>query len=350
MAQAFDAGKLQLSGEPALAGDSVATFSVSSVGVLAYRAAAGKTRVYQAGWFDRQGNMTGSVNGVVDDPSARLSPDGERAGVRDAAQPALGDLWLMDLATSIRTRLTFYHSFGSNPVWSPDGSRVTFSAGNTFDTLYEKAVGGTGEKELLKEPGHQKVPSAWSSDSRFLLYHTPVLGKGGADLYVLPMEGPDHTSGKPVRLLGTKFNEAYGSFSPDGLWIAYACDESGRWEVYVRPFLAAGPSGPSLGEAKWQVSKEGFGAAAGAGQLAPKWRRDGQEIIFRGLNGSPVAVAVSTQKGVFNPGVPKQMFDAPANLSWDVTADGKRFLMVSAAPQNTRSLITVLNWQADLKH
>jgi Tol biopolymer transport system component len=184
-----------------------------------------------------------------------------------------------------------------------------------------------------------------------LLYHTPILGKGGADLYVLPVEGPDRTPAKPVRLLATKFNEAYGSFSPDGRWIAYASDESGRWQVYVRPFLPAGPSGPSLGDAKWQVSKEGFGDAADAGQLAPRWRSDGQEIIFRGLNGSPVAVAVSATGGVFNAGVPKQLFDAPANLSWDVTADGKRFLMVSANARVTRPVITVvLNWQADLKH
>jgi Tol biopolymer transport system component len=236
-------------------------------------------------------------------------------------------------------------------VWSPDGSRIIFSAGKAFDTLYEEAVGGTDEKELLKEPGNIKLPTAWSSNSRFLLYHTAVLGKGGADLYVLPVEGPDRTPAKPVRLLGTRFNEAYGSFSPDGRWVAYASDESGRWEVYVRPFLPAGPSGPSLGEAKWQVSKEGLGGAAGAGQLAPKWRSDGQEIIFRGLDGSPVAVAVSAKGDVFNAGAPKQLFDAPANLSWDVTADGKRFLMVSATSQASRPVITVvLNWQADLKH
>jgi eukaryotic-like serine/threonine-protein kinase len=354
MVQPFDAGKLQLRGEPALAAESAAlsdfgTFSVSPAGVLAYRTAPEGTRVYQGAWFDRQGNMTGTVNELVGDPSARLSPEGERAGVRDAGQTALGDVWILDFATGIRTRLAFRHSFGSIPVWSPDGSRVTFSGGNVFDTLYEKAVGGAEEKELLKQPGQMKIPSAWSSDARFLLYHTPVLGKGGADLYVLPMEGPDRTPGKPVRLLGTKYNEAYGSFSPDGRWIAYASDESGRWEVYVRPFLAAGPSGPSLGEAKWQVSKEGFGGAAGTGQLAPKWRRDGQEIVFRGLNGLPVAVDVSAKGGAFNAGMPKQLFDAPANLSWDVTADGKRFLMVSASQISRVPITVVLNWQTDLK-
>ena len=116
MVQPFDAGKLQLRGEPALAAESAAlpdfgTFSVSPAGVLAYRTAPEGTRVYQGAWFDRQGNMTGTVNGLVGDPSVKLSPDGGRAGVRDAGQTALGDVWILDFATGVRTRLAFRHSF-----------------------------------------------------------------------------------------------------------------------------------------------------------------------------------------------------------------------------------------------
>jgi eukaryotic-like serine/threonine-protein kinase len=203
----------------------------------------------------------------------------------------------------------------------------------------------------LKVPGEPKVPTSWSSDGHFLLYHTAILGRTGANLWVLPMEGPERTPRKPVLLLGTKFNEAYGSFSPDGRWAAYASDESGRYEVYVRPFIASGASGPSLGEAKWQVSKDGFGGAARAEQTVPKWRADGKEIIFRSPGGSPMAVDVSGSGATFQTGVPKQLFAAPANLGWDLTADGKRILMlVYTVQQNAQTPITVvLNWQGGLK-
>jgi hypothetical protein len=134
-------------------------------------------------------------------------------------------------------------------------------------------------------------------------------------------------------------------------WIAYTSNESGRLEVYVRPFLASGASGgsgstgaPSLGEGKWQVSKDG-------GELA-KWRADGKELIFRALNGSPMAVDVTTTGAAFQAGVPKQLFAPPPNVGdWDVTADGKRFLAaVPPVQQTTQTPITVvLNWQAALQ-
>jgi eukaryotic-like serine/threonine-protein kinase len=153
---------------------------------------------------------------------------------------------------------------------------------------------------------------------------------------------------KPVQLLASKFNEGPGSFSPDSRWIAYDSDESGRSEVYVRPFLTTGPSGaPSLGEGKkWQVSKDG-------GSSFPKgWRSDGKEIIFQSLKGSPMAVEVSTNGTAFEAGIPRQLFALPLGSSlWDVTADGQKFLVpVPSGAQGARTPITVvLNWQAELK-
>jgi Tol biopolymer transport system component len=143
-----------------------------------------------------------------------------------------------------------------------------------------------------------------------------------------------------VLLLGTEFNEDQGAFSPDGRWIAYRSNESGRPEIYVRPF---NPSGPSLGDGQWQISRDG-GAQ-------PKWRADGKEIVFRAPDGSPIAVDVSANGRGFQLGLPTQLFAAPTNQDWDVTADCKRFLMlVSPASQNAQTPITVvLNWQADLK-
>jgi serine/threonine protein kinase len=347
MAQPFDAKKLQLTGEPIAVAEQLGTsgfhgfFSVSPSGALAYRIDA-QGGGFQLTWFDRQGKTQGTFGDLRPDQGVALAADGTRAAVRDAFDAANGDIWMLDFARGVRTRLTFRQSAGSFPILSPDGSRVAFSAGNTYDTLYEKASSGAGdEKELFKKPGEIKFPSSWSRDGRFLLYYTSGIPQTGQDLWVLPLEG----NRKPALLLGTQFNERQASFSPDMRWIAYTSNEAGRPEVYVRPFLASGPSGaPSLGDGKWQVSKDG-------GTLA-KWLADGKDLLFRAPNGSPMAVDVTATGAAFQAGVPKQLFATPPNVGdWDVTADGKRFLAaVPPGQQATQTPITVvLNWQAALQ-
>ncbi len=343
MAQPFDAGRLELTGEPMAVAERLGIsgqhgfFSVSPSGALAYRTGASAAGL-QLTWFDRQGKSVGTFGELSSDQGIALSADGTRAAVRDEIVNSLGDIWTLDFARGVRTRFTFRHTPGSNPIWSADGSRIAFTAGNTLDTFYEKASSGAGdEKELLKKPGEIKAPTSWSRDGRFLLYNTFNTPKTQQDLWVLPLEGDR----KPVLLLGTTFNESEGSFSPDMRWIAYTSNESGRAEVYIRPFTA---SGPSLGEGKWQVSKDG-------GTLA-KWRADGKELIFRAPNGSPMAVDVTITGTAFQAGVPKQLFALPPNVGdWDVTADGKRFIAaVPPAQQNVQTPITVvLNWEAALK-
>ena len=155
---------------------------------------------------------------------------------------------------------------------------------------------------------------------------------------VLPLEGNDR---KPVPLVNTTFAEVQGSFSPDTRWFAYISNESGRFEVYVQPFTPPGSgSAPAVG--KWQISRDGG--------VRPKWRADGKELIFRALNGSPMAVDISTSPA-FQAGIPKPLFMMPANVgAWDVTADGKRFLVAVPVQQNANTPITVvLNWEAGLK-
>lgn len=243
-----------------------------------------------------------------------------------------------------RTRFTFRQSEGSPPVWSPDVSQIIFAAGGSSrDTIYERPASGAGdERELFTKPGEIKIPTSWSRDRRFLLYHTALVPKTGSDLWILPLEGDR----KPRLLLGTDFNESYGSFSPDGRWIAYISNESGRNEIYVRPFNASGSEGPSFGEGRWQVSRDGVAAAT------PKWRNDGKEIFFPSPTGSsPMSVPVSTGGTAFQAGVPRQLFTSPPNQGWDVTPDGNHFLMLaSPVQQDIQTPITVvLNWQGDLK-
>jgi Tol biopolymer transport system component len=247
-----------------------------------------------------------------------LSPDGKRATGRNNLSEAPGDIWTLDLTREVVTRFTFRQSPGSFPVWSADGSRIAFSAGKFVelrDTIFDKASSGASEeKELYKKPGEPMLPTSWSRDGRFLLYtevHTPNTRN---DVWVLPLEGDR----KPVLLLGTQFAEDLGTFSPDGRWIAYVSNESGRTEIYVRPFVTPGPSGtPALGERKWQISRNGG--------TEPHWHADGKEIFFE-ENGTMFAVDINTTGSTLDPGVPQRLFREP-NAGWDVTADGKRFLM-----------------------
>src|SRR5262249_940218 len=161
--------------------------------------------------------------------------------------------------------------------------------------------------------------------------------KSGNDMWVLPLE----RDRKPSLLLGTDFQEGGAVFSPDGRWVAYMSNESGRNEIYVRPFVASGSAGPSLGDGKWQASRDGGGQ--------PKWHSD-KEIIFRFQN-ARFAVDVNAAGTAFQIGTPKQLFTSAPDAGWDATSDGKRFMMLmSATPQTSQTPITVvLNWQADLK-
>jgi Tol biopolymer transport system component/predicted Ser/Thr protein kinase len=347
MAQSFDAGRLQLHGEPVPVAEHVATtgaigvFSVSPSGALAYRTGA-QSGSLQLTWFDRQGKIVSAFGQRGNDQLIVLSPDGTRGAVRDAPSFSSGDLWTLDFARGVRTRFTFRQTQSSGAVWSPDGSRIAFAAGGALATLYERPSSGVGdEKELLTEPGKLHVPTSWSRDGRFLLYYVNLAPKTGDDLWVLSFQGDR----KPVLLLATDFNEHNASFSPDMRWIAYASNESGRYEVYVRPFTVSGPSGaPALGESKWQVSKDG-------GDY-PKWRADGKEIIFQAPpNGATkMAVDVKASGAIFEIGVPQRLFQAQADGGWDVTADGKRFLLAGPQGQTAQVPITVvLNWPAQLK-
>jgi Tol biopolymer transport system component len=350
MAQPFDARRLEPKGTPVPAAQDVqitwyftGVFSVSDDGVFVYRTASAPG-TFQLTWVDRQGKTLGTVGPPGTDRRVVLSPNGMRAVVKDAPYSVPGDLWMLDLASGRRTRFTFKKEVYSPAVWSPDGARIAYAAGRLGDTIYEKAASGLGDEQvLLKEPGLRHFPTSWSSDGRFLLYHTENATHTGYDLWAL-----SHSDRKPHLMLGETFNEWAGVFSPDMRWVAYVSLESGAAEVYVRPFRVSEQTGqPSFGEGKWQVSKD-------HGNW-PQWRIE-REIVFNtGPIGTEVfAAPVNTTGTAFESGVPQRLPFPPStgvSTTPQSTPDGLRFLIEVPLDQRAArpSISVVLNWPALLK-
>ena len=338
MAQAFDAKRLetvgdafpiaeQVQSEPSIARG---VFAVSENGVLAYQTGSAKNGS-QLAWFDRSGKQLSVLGDVAISGNPQLSPDNKTLAVA-IVDPQNGnqDIWLYDVARGIRTRLTVDPGDERSPVWSPDGSRIVFSSNRKGHIdLYQKSAGGVGNDEPLLESDLEKHPMSWSPDGRFLLYST-VDPKTKVDLWVLPLVGDR----KPFPFLQTEFNEFNGQFSPDGRWIAYTSDESGRNEIYVGPF--PGPGG------KQQIST--------SGGRQPKWRGDGKEIFYLAPDNKLMATVVSGQVASLVVGALRPLFEVHPYDAYDVTTDGRRFLVDTAVEQKASAPITlVLNWTADLK-
>jgi Tol biopolymer transport system component len=367
MAQAFDAGRMELSGEAAPIAEGMIyagprPFSVSATGVLAYRTGsdrAGFGGVTQLTWFDRQGQALGTAGEPGPFNSVALSPDGTRVAVsrtapggRRGLSGLAHDIWVYETARGTSTRLTSNPAIDWLATWSPDGRSLIFSSerdGSVFN-LYQKLSSGAGEDELLFKSNEDKSSQDWSHDGRFLLYSVGVRGRGDfrattQDLWVLPLT-PNSTGGlKPEIYLKTEFNESQARFSPDGRFIAYSSDISGRDEIYLRPF-------PAASAGRWTVSTDGG--------VAPRWRADGKELFYISLDSKMMAVEVNTRPA-FKAGIPKTLFHAPiwggasfrVATRYDVTADGNKFLinslLINSGAPAASPITVVLNWTALLK-
>jgi Tol biopolymer transport system component len=340
MKQTLDLIRLELSGEPSVLVEQVGSyfnnglFSASQNGVLVYRTGFSGTTNTQLTWFDAQGKLLGTVAEPAAFGQLALSPDDARAAMGRLDAQGGSDIWIVDFQRNATSRFTFGSGTASaSPVWSPDSSRIIFRSQRTgVYNLYEKSTTGANDETLLLPSSHSKWPTSWSQNGRFLLYFSVLDPKRKTDIWVLPLEGDR----KPAPLLATEYDETDGRFSPDAHSVAYVSDESGRPEVYVREF-----SGMSVGQ-KWQVST--------SGGTSPRWRRDGRALFYLSADGSITQVEVSTNTG-FQAGAVRALFKVPAlATSYDVTSDGKRFLIAVPIERDAQAPFTVeLNWESGTK-
>ncbi len=306
-------------------------FGISGGGTLAY--APGSSPRHILVWVDRQGKVEPLVSEPRPYEEPRLSPDGKRIAVTIRTDNA--DIWVLDASRGSSARLTFEAGEDETAVWTPDGLKVTYSADRTGipRAVYSKSADGSGsEGRLFESEPHAHVGS-WSPDGRTLVYteFDPVLS---GDIWMLT--SGEKTERRPW--LRTPFNERAPRLSPDGRWLAYVSNESGRDEVYVQPF--PGPGG------KWQISVSGGNE--------PVWSQAGGEIFFR--TGDKMMVAGVASGGSFSVETPRVLFEGRfvptrrGDAAYDVSSDGRRFVMIQ---RNAESLAThlnvVLNFSEELK-
>lgn len=291
-------------------------------------------------WFDRNGKQISAVPGVDAYAGISLSPDGKKlAYYLDGSG---FDVWGFDITRGVKTPLTFGSSSGQGslyPVWSPDEKYIAYTSYRNGEYgLYQKSADGSGgETVLLEGIDHFRVPTSWSFDGKFLVYHEGVSGgtyasgvPGGWSVWVLPLFGDR----KPYTFVQSTFSAREASFSPDGKWLAYCSNESGEYRVYVVPF--PGPGG------KWQVS-------SGDGR-GPLWR--GKEIFYLSADNKLMVTRVEATGGSFAAEGARALFDSHSYGvfgRYDVSADGQRIVVVYEGSQPSSTLTFVTNWNADLK-
>ncbi|HYL39036.1 MAG TPA: protein kinase [Bryobacteraceae bacterium] len=345
MAQPFDDRRMEVTGEPVPVAERVGTifntgyFSVSARGVLVFRTGSGD--LSQLAWIDRQAATGPALTEPGSYIGLAVAPDGMRAAAvrSDLANAGVQDLWLVDFTRRTNTRFTFGPGRSGDPRWSPDGKQIAFSASHgAAGDLYVKLADGSKEEQLLVKSAQDKLPTSWSRDGRFLLY-SAFEPNTKSDIWVLPLDG----NRKPFPFLRTPAIERDAVFSPDGRWIAYSSDETGRNEVFVRAFSPDASEGAAASGGKWMVSRDG-------GRY-PWWRPDGKELLYARGGQMVMSVEVASNP-VFQAGEPTVAFkNLPGTVVPDYSPDGKRALVAVPVQSDAKAqqFNVLLNWESLLK-
>lgn len=349
MAQPFDVRRFEVTGERTVIEAQVryhrwqkASFSVSSTGVLLYQSGSAETQ--QFAWFDRQGKVLSTIGPSNDYGSFSLSPDEKRVAIQryDDPDTAMPTIWMMDLSRQGATSRVDSPEVGEadfGPVWSHDGSQVIFSRGDdqAMRLLRQPLNGGTAR--IVLDTKGPKFPTDWSSDGRFVAYNSQWPDYQYQHAWIATVNSSSARE-QPAPLFRHSNEEGSAYFSPASvgqgpLWIAYASDETGRSEVYVRE--------TPPGTRKWQVSSQGG--------LLPHWRRDGRELFYLALDGTLMAVSVR-RGSTFQYGAPQALFKTgfrPTLLNiwqnqYSVSADGQKFLLDPPTESGPRAITAVIPW------
>jgi Tol biopolymer transport system component len=311
-----------LEGVVANPGTGGAQFSFSDTGNLVYLAGGSVSRNVSIYWMDPEGKFTPlrATPGSYLNPA--FSPDGKRLAL-DNLDGKRRDIWVYEWERDTLTRLTFAGEGNESPVWTPDGQRIVYSSvekGGTHNLWWIRAD-GSGNAQRLSESKSQQYAGSWRPDGKVLAFSQLNPGTN-FDIMTFSIEGDEKSGwkpGEPQPFVNSAFNEATPAFSPDGRWLAYQSNESGRFEVYVRPF--SGPGG------KWQVST--------GGGSDPKWSRNGKELFYRTLDSKVMVVTYTASGDSFRADKPQlwspgQFTDRGANSNFDLHPDGKRFAVLKA--------------------
>ena len=346
LAQPFDPDQLRVVGEQTavienLVFDSFVKggrgFTASQTGLMAARSGAAPDT--ELSWLDRAGNQVGAPLGRANYYKPRLSPDGRHLAVALLGDDA--DIWLFDLARGGSARVTVTAGYDSDPAWSRDSSTLFFSSKRKTSTgIFQRALSGAGNDTMILSAAGFAIPCDGSPDGKFLMIEL-FDPKTNIDLWVKPLAG----DGKAVPFVQTPAVEYSATFSPDGRWVAYVSNESGRFEVYVRPF-------------QWGDGAPASGVTAGkrmvstAGGTMPKWRHDGRELYYYSADGKMMAAAVGPTSA-FDLGVPVSLFAVklkpPPERHYDVAPDGRFLVNQVDAAELATPLTIALNWDAAIR-
>jgi Tol biopolymer transport system component len=338
LAQPFDLKRFAVTGEPTTILTDIenllpvkwVVFGVSGSGLLAAQTGSAVS-LSQPLWFNRKGKELGAIGQPAVYGNVSLAPTGREVAVNKTDSLSLNtDIWTYDLQRETAKRLTFNTAFLASPIWSPDARRlIYFSNQSHGNDLYMKDSDGAREEKLILHTEFDQFANDWSRDAKFILYTR------GSELWVVT-----YPELKSSLFLKSPSIVAGAQFSPNGKWVSYASNETGRWEIYVTSFPEA--------RGKWQVSS--------SGGEQPRWRADGKELFFLSADNKMMGAPVTTETN-FDSGTPGALFQADPRqpnssrdqFVYDVSKDGQRFLILTQVKQaGTPPMTVVLNWTAKL--
>jgi Tol biopolymer transport system component len=338
-AHRFDASALKVQGDPFTISDDIeGGFTVTNTGLLTFRRAATAESNKQLQWFDRDGRRLEPVGAPANYGGIDLSPNGDRVAV-DIVSNNNKDIWVIDLARAVPSRITFDPATDWSTQWSPDGNQLIFASagrnreGGGATQIYRKASSGVGTEEVVPTDGNASIPVHWSPDNKYIVFSRTK--QNGNDTWILPLFGDK----KPKPLLESPFDKIQAQVSPDGRWIAYVTNETGAFQIVVQSF-------PDPNGGKWQISADGG--------VEPKWRHDGRELYYLALDGKLMSVSIKTDR-TLEAGRPAALFQTPLTVNrtrpdrdrhYDPTHDGQKFLLVTPESRQITPVTVLVNWPA----